>query len=484
MESNNRSKTYKGISIQTFITITLGVLGILYFAVMSRLLSKTDFGYFAIITAVTSILTSLSEAGLGSAVIQSRNSSKSFVQTAWTLSFILGSIFCILLFCFADFLSTIMVGSDVLSLGYRIMSFSLILYAVNGVGRAVIIKKLNFLKYGVFDIVAYTLSSIVGVYLAYNGYGFYAVVVAMLLHQTFLGVQIIISIRDILSIKIQKNYVREIINYGGWLTSSVIVRNITDQADKLITTHWISVPLLGAYNRPTGLIYQITGNINGIFDTILFPILSGINDDPKKIVSAYEKSVSLIILFSIILSTGFILASELIISIFLGEEWLYLANIFEIVSLVIVFLSYNRLADCFFRSIGIVKTYFMSRCYILVCTCVSIYLGCQFGIVGLAIGLVVSKIAAVIIKIILLTPYIPLKRFSFYKESLKSWGVPLILFFVCYIIKKSMPFGNFVSIVLFVSILGIICCARPQLLGSIFYENLYLVVVNKLRKNK
>ena len=481
---SNRSKTYKGISIQAFITITLGVLGILYFAVMSRLLSKEDFGYFAIITAVTSILTSLSEAGLGSAVIQSKNNNSTFVQTAWTLSLILGSIFGLLLFIFADFLSDLMIESDALSLGYRIMSFSLILYAINGVGRAVIIKKLNFFKYGIFDIIAYTLSSFIGVILAYKGYGFYSVVIAMLLHQVFLGIQVAFSNRNIISIRINKEYIKEIVTYGGWLTSSVIIRNITDQLDKLITTRWISVPLLGAYNRPTGLIYQITGNINGIFDTILFPILSGINEDPNKVSSAYQKSVILIVLFAIVLASCFILGAEVIISIFLGDKWLYLSMIFEIVSLIIIFLSYNRLADCFFRSIGIVKQYFKSRCYIMVFSCICIYIGCQYGILGLALGLVASKIATILIKILILSNYISLNRPRFYKDAVKSWSLPILFFALCYGGKMIIPYGSIVALIVYIVIIGMLFLFKPSLFGDVFYHNVYEVAKDKINQFK
>ena len=117
MKQDNRSKVYKGMTSQTLVTFTLGILGILYFAVMSRLLSKEDFGYFAIITAVTSILASLSEAGLGAAVIQNRNANKSYIQTAWTLSLIIGSVFCILLVGSAGLLSRVMVKSNILERG-------------------------------------------------------------------------------------------------------------------------------------------------------------------------------------------------------------------------------------------------------------------------------------------------------------------------------------------------------------------------------
>lgn len=470
------------MSVQTVITITLGLLGIIYFSIMSRLLSKADFGYFAIITAVTSVLSSLSEAGLGSAVIQHKEADRAYIQTAWTLSLILGVSFCLILFCCSGLISTLMLDSNVLSIGFQIMSFSLVFYAINSVGRAVIIKQLNFFRYGVYDIIAYAFSSLIGICLAYQAMGVYAVIVAMLLHQVFLGVLVLFANRNLIAIHIKKKYIGQIVGYGGWLTGSVIVRNITSEADKLITTHWIPVPILGAYNRPVGLIEQITGNINGIFDTILFPILSGINDDINKVNTAYEKSVSLMVLFSLIVTGLFILGADLIITVFLGKEWLYLTDIFQIVSLMIVFLGYDKIADCFFRSLGIVKHYFFVRCCILVLTSVCMFFGSQYGIAGLSIGLVVSKLLSDLSKIIFLSFNISINRISFYKRLIASCFFPLVLLVLCYYFKNTIPYGNVLALIIYCITIALISIINPHIFGNVFYEDVYMVVKQLLAR--
>ena len=95
-------KVYKGISSQTIITIVMGVLEISVFAIMSRLLSQEDFGYYAVILAVVGVFHCFTEAGLGSAVIQKQNASKEYISTALGLSAILGVLFTVLLLAFAN----------------------------------------------------------------------------------------------------------------------------------------------------------------------------------------------------------------------------------------------------------------------------------------------------------------------------------------------------------------------------------------------
>ena len=477
--NSNRNKVFKGMGIQTVITVVLGLLGILYFSVMSRLLTEEDFGYFAIVMAITTILKSLTEAGLGASVIQNKNANLEYISTAFSLSLCLGVFFSVFLVSTANLFSNLMIKSDALVNGYRIMSISLVLYSINSVGRATIVKKLNFLRYGLYDIGAYILSCSVGIYMAYKGYGFYSTIVAMVLHQAFIAGFMFLLNHVPFHIRIYKEYVNSIVSYGGWLTGSVIVRNLTHEVDKLITTQWIPVAALGAYNRPNGFISQITGQLNNIFDTILFPILSDINDNPSKIKSSYEKATNLILLYSIVLAALFILGSDILIVIFLGSKWLYLNNIFQTFSLSIIFLCYGRLADCFFRSLGIVKSYFYTRCCVFICTVICIYLGCQYGILGLSIGLVFSRAADSILKVFFLKPHIP-KDSGFYYLLIKTLFVPILLLIICYLIKNNIPYGTFISVLLYASTIGIVSFFFPKIFGQIYYDNIYLVIKRKL----
>ncbi len=479
---DNRTRVYRGMGAQTIVTICLGILGITYFSIMSRLLTKEDFGYYAIVTAITSILASLSEAGLGAAIIQNKEANEDYIRTSWSISIIIGLLFTAFLFLSSGVMSYIFVGSNALQKCYQLMSVILLFYAINGVGRAVLMKQLKFLQYGLFDIVAYMLSSLVGILMAYYEFGVYSVLIAMLLHQVFLCIQICVINSNLLRFSINASYVSQIISFGGWLTGSVIIRNITDQLDKLITRKWIPVAELGAYNRPVGLQSQITGYVNGVFDTILFPILSNINNDTHKISSAYLKSTYLVSLFSIILSAFFILCDEIFISIFLGEKWMYLSAVFQIVSISIAFLSFSRLADCFFRSLGKVKQYFYVRLLVMVSTCVSMFVGSHYGIVGLAIGLLLSRILDAVFKGVYLYRNVSINMQNVRLVSYKYCCVPILIFTFCYLIKVVLPFGTYISVLLFTLVLLYIIVFRPMSLGQIFYDNVYTQIDDKIRK--
>ena len=57
----NTQKVINGVSSQTIVTIVLGIVEIVSFSIMTRLLSQKDFGYYAAIVAVATIFQSLAD---------------------------------------------------------------------------------------------------------------------------------------------------------------------------------------------------------------------------------------------------------------------------------------------------------------------------------------------------------------------------------------------------------------------------------------
>ena len=339
---------------------------------------------------------------------------------------------------------------------------------------------MRFLRYGSYQLATLIFSCLTGIVLAYKGIGFMAIVIASTLAPLSLAfILLFINIKR-LGVCFNKTYFSEIFSYGGWLTASGIVRSIYDQLDKLITTKWISISLLGAYNRPVGFISQVSGQINGIFDTVLFPILSTCQDDVTKMKRSYLTCSELILVPAIIIAVSFILCSHLIIIVFLGEKWLDLIPVFRIASLGMVFMFYNRIGDCFFRSLGIVKEYFLVRVIVCVLSVVSIYFGCKYGIYGLAISVMIAKFVESIVKTVFFQLRLKFYYSELFKRIIKVGLLPLLLLCISMALQifDSSVFSDVLSLSLFGSLLAIFVKIWPTILG----DNFNSYVINKIFK--
>lgn len=469
----------KGAHSQTVVVAIRGILSLIYFSAMSRLLTPDDFGYFALISAVTTIIGSLSEAGLGSSVIQKKDASKNYVDTAYTLSIILGLAFSSILILGSDFFSRIVSGSNKLGMAFRLMSVMLLLQSFNNITWALYMRKLNFFRYGIIQIFAEFLSYILGVVLALYGLGFYAIVAVSILSQLFLTLTLTILGKVKFRFLIVKNYVKDIVGYGGWLTASVIVRNFTNEIDKIIIGRFLSITDLGAINRPSGFVSRINSQVNGIFDTVLFPILSDIQDNKEKIGRAYIKIVSLMMTFSVILCGALTIGSRVIINIFFGSQWLYLQPILVIFSFATIIHGFSRVADSFFRSLGIVKLYFIARIINWVVFVVCVCIGCKFGIYGASVGMVIGSLLSCIIKFFMQRKPVNVNSKILLKTILDNVTTPFVIFLGVFIFNIYTGISDYLGLTIFFAFLLATMIFLPGLFGKNFRE----IVINRYFKN-
>ena len=486
MANDNKTKTlFKGMSVQTLVTIVMGVLEITYFAIMSRLLTKSDFGYFAAIGGVMAICMSLSDAGLGSAVIQKKDASEKHVSTAFSLSCIMGGLFSALLFLLSPNIANL-IADDTLTLPLRVMSSTIFMHSLISVGNALLYRKLNFKRIGINSVCAYFLSSCIGIILACNGFGLMSIVFANILHSVFILIFLFGFCVKFPRWGIYKEETRGIVSFGGWLTIGVVLNNISHQLDKLVLSKWLSVEALGAYNRPAGFVSTVSSKINGIFDTVLFPMLADMQDNKGKVKTVFLRAVSLLNSFSVILAITFLFNAELIVSIFFGKEWFYIIPIMQIVSLSVIFNIDGRLVDCFFRSLNYVKTGTELRFLGAILTLVCLYIGAQHGITGVAWGLFISNVSLIIIKMIVLC----LKIKTSLLEMLKCWLIawkPAIIPGLVGIIYLNLPHNTLTNL-MFAAIYGIIIVAEfvfvPKMVGSEYRSTVYPMIAKFIDRIK
>ena len=486
MSSNsNSSKVIKGVSYQTLVTIGLGVLEVVVFSIMSRLLSQVDFGYYAAITAVTAIFTGLSDTGIGSALIQQKTIDSKYINNAFTISLGFGVILAAILCFTAGFLSKLIVDSK-LKMPLMLMSITLVCNSLASVNLSILQRKLQFLTMGVVNLIALIVSSSVAIYLAYKGWGFYAIVTRAILTAFLLMVVSWLFARTRFALEFDYEIFKSIFRFSGWLTASGIVRDLALQVDRLLMARLLSVQSLGAYNRPKEFVTQISGKINGIFDTVLFPILSGIQDEKTKLGAAFTRSLYYMNILSALLALSFILNSSLIIRVFLGVDWLNLRLVFCLLSIALVFNIDARLSDCYLRSLGLTKEQFFFRLLQLGLQVIGVFVGANWDIAGVAISVIVANAIVVFVKLAFIAIKIDVSKKAAIKSVIEAWKVCLLLLplAICVIplFPKSLS-GDILYAMYYVLIIFLPIIIFPSIFGHRFRIEVYDVVFNKLTTN-
>ena len=482
-KSSNSQKVLKGISSQTLVTLLLGVVEIASFSVMSRLLTKEDFGYYAAIMAIVTVFASFSETGIGSAIIQRKELTKKYVDNAFTLSLMFGSFISLLLFLLSGVLAQTIADRS-MTKPLMIMSVTLLLHCLTSVFTSIMHRRLEFLRVGGIHLVSLIITTVIAIWLAYQGYGYYAIMTKAVLQSLLIFVMSFVFCKTKFGLAFDLPTVQSIFKFSGWLMASVVFRNLAHQVDKLLMPRLLSISALGAYNRPKDFINQISTKLNGIFDTAMFPVLSSLQDEPHKLQSAFRKSLYILNLFAVLLTLSFVINSELIVRIFLGSEWLELTGIMVVLSLVLVFNIDGRLSDCYLRSMGMTKQQFYFRVFEAVIKIVGVLIGYPWGIMGIAISVVLTNSISKLIKIVYIASKVNITPMETLITIVQSWKFALFLVPACLLIYHILPhnlYGNFFLAVAYFSLTIVIFAYFPRAVGNVYADSVHHKLISTIK---
>lgn len=483
MSAGNFDKTIKGLSSQTLVTIVLGILEIVSFSIMSRLLTKTEFGYYAAIMSVIMIFRSLAEAGIGASVIQRKNADSSYINTAYSLALVVGIIATIIVVLLSNIFSRL-IADDTICIPLMLISVTLIPYSLNSVYKAFLLKHLHFLRLGIFQIAAFVVSNTIAVIMAVYNCGLYSIVTGNILNILLQNVILRYFSQTKFNFSIDRNKISDILSFGGWLTLSRLTGSIYNQLDKILMAKLLSVYELGNFYRTRGLIESINSQIGGVFDVTLFPILSGIQDEREAIQNAYKKSLNLGCIFFSLLFLYFFFNAKLIIYSFLGEKWLDQILLFRVLSFSMVIYFFTRLADCFIRSLALVKFGFAVKllsCCLLIVGILFFYI---YGSIGIAVVILVTNIISATVKTWYICHRTGVSMGSLFQSTIRGllYSIPLVVLGIAYLLLYDSTFINSVMFfLLFTIAVQIILLRFPKVVGGVYYKQIYPVLCNKIR---
>lgn len=463
------------MSSQALVTVLLGILEVVSFAIMSRVLSKEDFGFYAAINAIVLVFASISETGIGTALVQKKEINNRYISNAFTLSAIIGLISTLVLFIAALFLPESVVSPE-MKVPLMLMSVTLLLNCVTSVFRSILHRQLKFLQMGVVQLIALFITTVVAVALALMGFGFYAIIAKAILGSVISCILFFILSKTKYSLMLDKETFKSIFGFSGWLMASAFFRDLSKQIDKLIMPRVMSIGELGAYTRPKDFINTFSGKINGIFDGALFPILSSLQDDKAALASAYKRSLFSMNLFSLLLALAFAINAELLLRLFFGAEWLYLAPVFIIFSALVFFNADGRIADCYLRSLGKTKEQFYFRIIEFVAKTIGVLVGFHWGLIGIAIGTTLMECVIKLIKVVYAGSLVSFSIGKTMGILLQSCKFSVVIIPICILVYVLVPNGLTQEIVLlcvFSVLTVVLFLFCPGFIGDNYKYDLY-----------
>ena len=302
--------------------------------VLARLLVPEDYGKLSLVHIFTTIMNAVALTGFGSALIQRKDTQDIDYSTALIFSFGVAVVAYLVMFFGAPLFSSIM-GEDI-TVYIRVSSVSLMISSINTVVHARAIRALKFYKIFIASICGVAVSAVVGITMAYKGFGVWALVAQ---HLTTALVNTLVSILICdwkLKLRFSLQSVKKIYSFGWKVTVSATVDAVYRQLRGLVIGKKYSSTDLAYYDR--GLQYPnlIINNVDNSIASVLAPVLSRKQDDLPGLKSMVMRGVktSSVVLFPLLI--GLAVCAEPIVLLMLTEKWLPCVPYLQVLSMALM----------------------------------------------------------------------------------------------------------------------------------------------------
>lgn len=326
-----RNKSIKAVSWELIGRLSSQLIGFIVSIILARLLTPNEFGHIGIALTAIGILNGLLDLGFSQALIRNKKNDSLIYSSVFLLNSGLGLIIFILLQLFAHSMATFFALPSLENI-IKWLSFGVFAKALNVVQYSILVRELKFKQLNIATFTASLTSGIIGVILAFNGFGIYALVSQSLI-TSFLGTIFlwkIIDWRPTLNfswLSLQPLFSFSFYNILDGITYNIFVKTNPLIIGKLFTTY-----TLGLYTRAESLNDLVIKYTSGTLDNIVFSILSQIQNDIKRFREAFLKIIKLTSFFTFLLSGIIILNAKLVILNLFGSKWQDCIYIFQILS--------------------------------------------------------------------------------------------------------------------------------------------------------
>ena len=289
--------------------------------VLARILGPEAYGTIALITVFTTILQVFVDSGLGNALIQKKNADDLDFSTV----FYTNIVFCIILYTILFFCAPLIANfynNQELTILVRVLGLTIIISGVKNVQQAYVSKKLLFKKFFFATLAGTIGAAIVGILLAVNGYGVWALIAQQLFNLTVDSLVLWITVKWRPKKAFSFERLKGLFSYGWKLLVSSVLDTVYNNIRQLVIGKKYSSSDLAFYNKAKQFPNIIVMNINSSIDSVLLPTLSKEQDDKEKVKNMTRRAIKTSVYIMAPIMIGLAFTGNNVIEILLTEKWL------------------------------------------------------------------------------------------------------------------------------------------------------------------
>lgn len=291
--SDIKTKAISGVKWTTISKVYQSIIAILRIAILTRFLSKEDFGLMGIALLLNTFCNIFVDMGMSAATMHEQNLTKQRFSSFYWFNLFSGIIFTSALGLCAPLVANYYHNEELEGI-VSLSSMLIFIHSVSSLQRTIQQKKMNFRFMSVVDMIAATIIIFSNTLMAMNGYGVYSLVWSSIFGAVFTALAYLwIAITNEKIIQFHFNYteIRNALKIGAFQVGSSSLDFFSREMDSFIISSFMSLELFGVYTLFKHITMRIYHVVNPIVTNVLMPVIAMMQDNMEKVSLGYVKAV-------------------------------------------------------------------------------------------------------------------------------------------------------------------------------------------------
>lgn len=288
---------------------------------LARLLFPEDFGLVAMAMVFLEISSVFVESGFSTALIREREITPADRSTAFLFNVAAAMLLYAVLFACAPLIAGLY-GVPALVPVVRVMGLALIIDAATIVPSSALVQRVDMRARTLARLVATVASGVIGVLLAWHGYGVWALVARMLVNSVLLALLLHRSDPWRPSITFNGSSFKRLFGFGSRILATGLLDKFFAQAYRLVIGKVYAAAALGLYTQAGGFVNMAVNTLFRPVQTVAYPVLSKLRDDPGRLKEGHRLMLRMgsFVMFPVLALLA-VLAGP-VIGTLMGTKWL------------------------------------------------------------------------------------------------------------------------------------------------------------------
>lgn len=441
--------------------------------VLARILSPEEYGLIGIVTIFTTVMLGVVDSGFSNALIRKIKVTDDDYSTLFYFNLLVSIFMFALLYVGAPWIAHFFERPQLISLT-RVMGLLLIFQALSIVQYTILSRNVDFKTKTKASVVSAIISGIVGIAMAYTGFGVWALVAQQLARQLLYSVCLWILNKWWPKLRFSVESFKYMWGFGWKLLVSGLLDKIWAQLYQTVVGKFYNPATLGQYTRAKEYAGIFSTNFTSIIQRVSYPVLSQVQDDKERMVNGYRKIIKATMFVTAVVMVFMGAIAEPLIYCLIGPQWGEAASYLPLICVSMSLYPLHSINLNMLQIQGRTDIFLYLEIVKKVIAIVPICLGIFVSIYWMLIGSIIVGVANFFLNSYYSGKELGYSSWTQLLDVAPSYGVAFLMAISVYFIKY-LPMNNWIILALQIVVGTVVMVAACELTNLQEYKDVKII---------